>query len=135
MMEIPTTSFLISTVSDNNAGCYHLIGNNTKLLWLFIMKSYGSKCFLCHSYGAGRDLGSGSLNRPKATTGVRAGRECVLRETRRLGMQRVGWGKANRAAWVEKNRQIFSKMRRNSSQKVLVFTLLQRNVEKSFLYS
>lgn len=131
MVEIPTTSCLIFMVSDNKAG-YYLIGNNLKLLWNFIMKNCGSECFLFQSYEAGRELGGGSLSRPKATTGVRAGRESVLRETRRLEMQRPGWGKANRAAWVGKNRQISRKMRRNCSQKVLVFTLLQRNVENLF---
>lgn len=48
-------------------------------------------------------------------------------ETMRLEMQRPGWGKTNRAAWVGKNRQISREMRRNSSQKSA--PLLQRNAE------
>lgn len=115
-MEIPTTSLLIFAISHNNIGCYHLIGNTLKILWTFVKESFVSTCFLFQSSEDRRELGGGSLSRPKATSGVRAGRES-WEETMKLDMWTLGWRKENRAAWVGKSRQISSKIRRNSSQK------------------
>lgn len=86
----------------------------------------GSKCltsYFFQSYEGGRELGGGSRSRPKATSGVRAGRESELRRDNETGDAETWVGK-NRAAWVGKNRQISREMRRNISQKsALLFSL------------
>lgn len=133
MVEILTTSLLIFAIS-HNIGCYHLISNTLKILWTFVKESYGSKCFLFQSSEVGRELGGGSLSSPKAMSGVRAGRGS-WEETTKLEMWRLGWRKANRAAWVGKSRQISCKIRRNSSQKVLLcFRFVTKECWKSLLY-
>lgn len=70
--------------------------NTLKLLWTFVKESYGSECFLFHSSEAGRELGGGSLGRPKATSGVRAGRDSELRRDGETG---------DAATWVGKSKQ------------------------------
>ena len=59
-------------------------------------KLWQSECFLFQSFEVGRELGGGSLSRPKATSGVRAGRESELRRDNETG---------DAETWVAKSKQ------------------------------
>lgn len=87
------------------------------------------------SYEVGRDLGGGSLSRPKTASGVRAVRKSELRRDDEVGDAEAWVGKSKQSClgWGRRGKYPERRGETAAEKCSFVFALLQRHAENPFI--